>query len=156
MRAPVYFEVLARGTAGFHDKNGIKIPTLQQATDATKRGNDIRDAAASGTLGAGALAAGTTLPPILSLCLSNPVACNQLAITGGEIAAGDALGPAGLAIGGVAAGKMGLKSMQSAEQANAKMIGDGMDAAWAKGTSVINAELKPGTKVQMVISEAQY
>lgn len=143
-------------TAGFYEKNGIKIPTAQQAADATKRGNDIRDTATKATMGAAALAAGTSLPPILGLCLSNPVACNQLAIAGGEIAAGDALGPAGLAIGSVAAGKTGLKSMQSAEQANARMVTDGMDAAWAKGTSVINAELKPGTKVQMVLSEAQY
>jgi filamentous hemagglutinin len=143
-------------TAAFYIKNGVQIPTAQQSVDATKRGNEIRDAVGKATIGAAALAAGTTLPPILSLCLSNPVVCNQLAITGGEIAAGDALGPAGLAIGGVAAGKMGLKSVQSAEQVNAKMVKDGMDAAWAKGTPVINAELAPGTKVQMVISEAQY
>ncbi len=143
-------------TVDFYIKNGLKIPTAQQAADATKRGNDIRDTVAQATLATVALAAGTTLPPILSLCLSNPVVCNQLAIAGGEIAAGDALGLAGLAIGGVAAGKMGLKSVQSAEQANAKMIKDGMDAAWAKGTPVINAELMPGTKVQMVLSEAQY
>src|SRR5450830_2152116 len=143
-------------TAAFYIKNGVQIPTAQQSVDATKRGNEIRDAVGKATIGAAALAGGTTLPPILSLCLSNPVVCNQLAITGGEIAAGDALGPAGLAIGGVAAEKMGLKSVQSAEQANAKMVKDGMDAAWAKGTPVINAELTPGTKVQMVLSEAQY
>lgn len=73
-------------------------------------------------MGAAALAVVTTLPPALSFCLSNPVACSQIAIAGGEIATGDALGPAGLAIGGVAAGKMGLKSMQSAEQSNAQMV----------------------------------
>ncbi|MBP0597387.1 hemagglutinin repeat-containing protein [Herbaspirillum sp. LeCh32-8] len=143
-------------TAAFYIKNGLQIPTAQQAADATKRSNDIRDTVGKATIGAAAVAAGTTLPPILSLCLSNPVVCNQLAITGGEIAAGDALGPASLAIGGVAAGKMGLKSVQSAEQANAKMIRDGMDAAWAKGTPVITADLTPGTRVRMVLSEVQY
>ncbi|WP_432239980.1 hemagglutinin repeat-containing protein [Herbaspirillum robiniae] len=140
----------------FYQKNGIQQPTQQQIIDSLSKEAGIRGAVAKATLGAGALALATTLPPALSFCLSNPVACNQVAISGAEIIGGDALGPSGLAIGGAVAARQGLKSVQSAEQVNAQMVKNGMDAAWAAGTPVVNAELKVGTKVQMVITEEAY
>jgi filamentous hemagglutinin len=138
----------------FYAKQGLVQPSTANLLAAAQKDKAIRDALTKDTWGAAALAVGVTLPPALSWCLSNPVGCNSALITGGEIAAGDALGPMGLAIGSVAAAKAGLKGMKSAEEANAVMRAAGSDPAWAPGTAVINAELKPGTKVQMVVSEA--
>ena len=140
----------------FYEKNGLIQPTRQSLIESVKKDTAIRDGATKSTLLVTGLAGATALPPILSFCLSNPVACNQIVIAGGEIAAGDALGPTGLAVGGIAASKLGLKSVQSADEANAIMRAAGKEAAWSSGTPVINAELKPGTAVQMVVTEKEY
>lgn len=140
----------------FYAKNGIVQPSTARILAAASKDAGIRNALQTATLGAGALAIGVTLPTALSWCLTNPVACNRVVIAGGEIAAGDALGPTGLAIGGIAAGKVGLKAVQSAEEANAAMRAIGKEAAWSAGTPVITVELKPGTRVQMVVTEEQY
>jgi filamentous hemagglutinin len=105
------------------------------------------------TWGAAGAAAALTVPPALSWCLGNPVACNRVVMAGGEIAAGDALGPAGLGVLGTASA---VKAVRSAEEVNAAMRATGMEAAWSPGTAVIRTELQAGTKVQMVITEAQY
>lgn len=142
-------------TLAFYAKNGITQPTVAEAQAAAKKDASERQTATKATLGAAALAAATTVPPAIGWCLSNPIACNRVVISGGEIAAGDALGPTGLAIGSVAAGKAGLKAIKSAEEANAAMRAVGQQAAWSPGTAVISAELKVGTKMQMVVTEDQ-
>lgn len=135
----------------------IKASTVGASNPTAGNDSDITVAAlGTATAGAGALAVGVTMPAAASWCLSNPVACNRVVIAGGEIAAGDALGPTGLAIGSVGAAAMGLKGIKSAEEANAIMKAASKEAAWSPGTAVISAELKPGTKVQMVITEGQY
>ncbi|WP_394792401.1 hemagglutinin repeat-containing protein [Rhodoferax sp.] len=143
-------------TLAFYAKNGITQPTMAQIQAASTKDANTRQTWSNATLGAAGLAATVALPPALSWCLSNPIACNRIVIAGGEIAAGDALGPTGLAIGGAAAGKAGLTAIKSAEEANAAMRAIGKEAAWSPGTAVITAELQPGTKVQMVMTEAQF
>lgn len=88
-------------------------------------------------------------PTALSWCLTNPVACNQLAITGGEIIAGDAVGTAGLGVAGMA----GVKAVKAATEVNAAMTAAGRTAAWQNGTPVFDVLLQPGTKVQMVVDK---
>jgi filamentous hemagglutinin len=88
------------------------------------------------------------VPAALSCCLSNPVACNRIAIAGGEIAAGDALGPAGLGVVGTGSA---IKAVRSAEEVNAGMKASGWEPAWSPGTPVIEATLQPGTKVNMIV-----
>ena len=139
----------------FYAANGISQPSTVQILAATSKDAGIRNALNNATLGAGALAIAVTLPTALSYCLTNPIACNRLVIAGGEIAAGDALGPLGLGIGGVTAAQAGLKSIRSAEEVNAGWKALGKEMPWSPGTPVIAAELKPGTKVQMVVSEAE-
>ncbi|WP_146187760.1 hemagglutinin repeat-containing protein [Limnohabitans sp. T6-5] len=138
----------------FYAKQGLVQPSTANLLAAAQKDSKVRGALGTATAGAGALAVGVTMPAAASWCLSNPVACNRVVIAGGEIAAGDALGPTGLAIGGAGAAAAGLKSVRSADEVNAAMKAVGKDAAWSPGTAVINAELKPGTKVQMVVSEA--
>jgi filamentous hemagglutinin len=143
-------------TLAFYAQNGITQPTVAQIQAAAAKDADARQILSNATVGAAGLAVAATLPPALSWCLSNPVACNRIVFAGGEIAAGDALGPTGLAIGAAAAGKAGLTAIKSAEEANAAMRAIGMKAAWSPGTAVISAELRAGTKVQMVVTEAQF
>ncbi len=72
-------------------------------------------------------------------------------ISGGEIAAGDALGPAGLGVLGTAAA---VKSVRSAEEVNAAMKAQGWEPAWSAGTPVIEGTIQPGTKVRMIVDES--
>lgn len=90
------------------------------------------------------------MPPAISWCLSNPVACNRVAISGGEIAAGDAIGPAGLAVAGLAA----VKSVRSADEANSAMAAKGWSPAWSPATPVIEGVIPAGTKVNMIVDKA--
>ncbi len=69
-------------------------------------------------------------------------------IAGGEIAAGEALGPAGLGVFGTASA---VKAVRSADEVNAAMKARGWEPAWPPGTPVIEATLQPGTKVNMII-----
>lgn len=71
-------------------------------------------------------------------------------IAGGEIAAGDALGPAGLGVLGTASG---VKAVRSAEEVNAAMKARGWEPAWSPGTPVIESLLEPGTKLKMIVDE---
>ena len=71
-------------------------------------------------------------------------------ITGGEIAAGDALGPAGLGVLGTASG---VKAVRSAEEVNAAMKARGWEPAWSPGTPVIETILQPGTRVNMIVDK---
>jgi filamentous hemagglutinin len=135
----------------FYAKNSITQPTVAQIQTATAKDAKTRQTLTNATLGAAGLAAAVTLPPALSWCLMNPVACNRIVIAGGEIASGDALGPMGLAIGGVVAGKAGLNAVRSAEEVNAVARAAGWNPQWSLGTPVINAELKTGTKLNMII-----
>lgn len=100
------------------------------------------------TLGAVGAAVAITVPPALSWCLSNPVACNRIAIAGGEIAAGDALGPTRLAVLGTASA---VKAVRSADEVNVAMKARGWEPAWSPGTPVIETTLQPGTKVNMIV-----
>lgn len=135
----------------FYTKNGITQPTQQQVQEAAIKNAASRATFSKATLGAAGASLGITMPTVLSLCLSNPVACNRIVIAGGEIAGGEALGPAGLGIGGVAAAQAGLKAMRSAEEVNVAMRAAGDMPAWSPGTAVISAELKPGTRVNMIV-----
>ncbi len=67
---------------------------------------------------------------------------------GGEIAAGDALGPASLGVVGTASA---VKAVRSADEVNAAMKARGWEPAWSPGTPVIEATLPPGTKVNMIV-----
>lgn len=58
---------------------------------------------------------------------------------------------AGLEVTGLA----GVKAVKTAEELNVAMRSTGDIVAWSAGTPVINAELKPGTRVQMVVTKAQ-
>jgi len=69
-------------------------------------------------------------------------------IAGGEIAAGDALGPAGLGVLGTASA---VKAVRSADEVNAAMKARGWEPPWSPGTPVIEATLQPGTKVNMIV-----
>ena len=132
----------------FYANNGLIQPSTAQILMAARADAGIRDALQTATLGSAALAVGATLTPVLGWCLTNPVACNRIAIAGGEIVAGDALGPAGLGVVGTASA---VKAVRSAEEANAAMRAKGWEPAWAAGTPVIEASLQPGTKVNMIV-----
>jgi filamentous hemagglutinin len=132
----------------FYGKNGISQPTSEQIRASANKDASSRSKIAGATLGAAAAATSLTVPPALSWCLTNPVACNRIVIAGGEIAAGDALGPAGLGVLGTASG---VKAVRSAEEVNAAMKARGWEPAWSPGTPVIEAILQPGTKVNMII-----
>lgn len=132
----------------FYGKNDLKQPTQQQIKDAATKEQGIRDTVGKATVGAAGLAAVATLPPALSFCLSNPVACNQIVINGAEFAAGDALGPASLAVLGTTSA---VKAVRSADEVNAAMKVRGWEPAWASGTPVIETTLQPGTKVNMIV-----
>ncbi|WP_428852357.1 hypothetical protein [Imbroritus primus] len=131
----------------FYIRNQLVQPSSQKIASASQADQQVRELLAKATLGAGAAAVATAIPPALSFCLSNPVACNRIVIAGGEIAAGDALGPAGLAVGTIA----GVKAVRSAEEVNAAMRVRGWEPAWSPGTPVINTTLQPGTKVNMIV-----
>ncbi|WP_332777567.1 hemagglutinin repeat-containing protein, partial [Polaromonas sp.] len=137
----------------FYGKNGITQPTAAQIQAAVIKDAAARNTLTNATLGVAGLAVVATLPPALSWCLTNPVACNRIVIAGGEIAAGDALGPTSLAVLGTASA---VKAVRSADEVNAAMKARGWEPAWSPGTPVITTELKPGTKVQMVVTEADY
>ncbi|MBK4737693.1 hypothetical protein [Noviherbaspirillum pedocola] len=102
----------------FYGKNGITEPDPQKLTDAANKDANTCGTAAQATIDAADAAAGVTLPPALSWCLSNPVACNRIAIASGDIIAGDALGPTSLGIVGTASS---VKAVRSAEEMNAAM-----------------------------------
>lgn len=87
------------------------------------------------------------MPPAISWRLSNPVACNRVAISGGEIAAGDAIGTAGLAVAGLAA----VEAVRSADQVNSAMAAMGWSPAWSPATPVIEGVIPAGTKVNMIV-----
>ncbi len=132
----------------FYAQNGLVQPSTANLLEAAARDTNIRQALGEATVGAAALAVGATMPTALSWCLANPVACNRIVIGGGEIAAGDALGPAGLGVLGVASA---AKAVKSADEVNAAMKARGWEPAWSPGTPVIETTLQPGTKVSMII-----
>ncbi|NBO83473.1 MAG: hypothetical protein EBU75_11825, partial [Betaproteobacteria bacterium] len=115
----------------FYGKNGISQPTSQQIQVNANKDASVRSKITGATLGAAAAATSLTVPPALSWCLTNPVACNRIVIAGGEIAAADALGPAGLGVLGTASG---VKAVRSAEEVNAAMKARGWSPAWSPGT----------------------
>lgn len=135
-------------TLEFYGKNGITQPTPQQIQVSGSKDADVRSTAAKATVIAGSLALATAAPPTLTWCLSNPVACNRIAISGGEIIAGDALGPTALGVVGTASA---VKAVRSAEEVNALMKAHGWEPAWSPGTPVIEVLLQPGTKVNMIV-----
>ena len=104
----------------FYGRNGLTQPAIQQIQQAASTDANTRNILTNATLGA-AGAAAAAHPPALSWCLSNPVSCNHIAIAGGEIAAGDALGPVGVGVVGLA----GVKAVRSAEEVNAAMAAKG-------------------------------
>lgn len=132
----------------FYGENGISQPTSQQIQVNVNKDASVRSKIAGATLGAAAAATSLTVPPALSWCLTNPVACNRIVIAGGEIAAADALGPAGLGVLGTASG---VKAVRSAEEVNAAMKARGWSPAWSPGTPVIETTLQPGTRVNMIV-----
>ncbi len=132
----------------FYGKNGLTQPTSKQIQTSASKDANTRSTVANATVGAAGAAVAVTLPPALSWCLINPVACNQIAIAGGEITAGDALGPVSLGVLGTASA---VKAVRSAEEMNAAMKARGWEAPWALGTPVIETTLQPGTKVNMII-----
>lgn len=137
-------------TIEFYGKNGLKPPTPEQIQASVSKDANVRSKIADATLGATAAATAITAPPVLSWCLANPVACNRMAISGGEIVAGDALGPAGLGMVGTGAA---VKAVRSADEVNAAMKAKGWQPAWSPGTPVIEGSMQPGTKVRMIVDE---
>ena len=135
-------------TLAFYGRNGLTQPTPKQIESSANKDANIRSTVANATVGAAGVALATTVPPALTWCLSNPVACNRVVIAGGEIAAGDALGPAGLGVVGTASA---VKAVRSADEVNAAMKVRGWEAPWSPGTPVIEATLQPGTKVNMIV-----
>jgi len=135
----------------FYGKNGITQPSTQQIQTSANKDAGVRSRIAGVTLGAAATATSLTIPPALSWCLANPVACNRVVIAGGEIAAGDALGPTGLAVLGTAST---VRAVRSADEVNAAMKARGWEPAWSPGTPVIETTLQPGTKVNMIVDKA--
>ena len=128
----------------FYGRNGLTQPTSKQVQASANTDGNIRSAIASATLGAAGVAVATAVPPALTWCLSNPVACNRAVIAGGEIAAGDALGPAGLGVLGTASA---VKAVRSAEEMNAAMKARGWEPAWSAGTPVIETTLQPARRL---------
>lgn len=132
----------------FYGKNSRGQPSAQQTQDGARRDAEIRSTIANATIGAASAAASLTVPPALSWCLTNPVACNRIVIAGGEIAAGEALGPAGLGVVGTLST---VKAVRTADEVNAAMKARGWEPAWSPGTPVIEMTLQPGTKVNMIV-----
>ncbi|MEJ7805798.1 MAG: hypothetical protein WKG03_07755 [Telluria sp.] len=132
----------------FYAANGIVQPTAAAIWAAASKDAAARDTLTGLTIGAAAGALAVAVPPALSWCLSNPVACNRTVMAGGEIAAGDALGPAGLAVLGTTSA---VKAVKSADEVNAAMRVRGWEPAWSPGTPVVELALQPGTKVHMII-----
>lgn len=132
----------------FYGKNGITQPTPQQMQASASKDASTRNMVSNATIGAAGATAAMVVPAALSWCLSNPVACNRIVIAGGEIAAGDALGPAGLGVIGTASA---VKAVRSAEEVNAAMRARGWEPAWSPGTPVIEATLQPGPRVNMIV-----
>ncbi len=133
----------------FYARNGLSQPTSKEVRQAANDDAKVRDTLGNMTVGAAGAALALTVPPALSWCLSNPVACNRIAITGGEIAGGDAL-PVGLGVAGLA----GVRAVKTAEEANAAMAAKGWSPAWSPATPVVEGTLQPGTKMQMIVDEA--
>ena len=132
----------------FYANNNLVQPTAQQMQQAATTDASKRNTAFNLTVGAVGAAVAITVPPALSWCLSNPVACNRVVIMGGEIAAGDALGPTTLGVVGTASA---VKAVRSADAVNAAMKMRGWEPAWSPGTPVIETMLQPGTKVNMIV-----
>ena len=132
----------------FYGRNGVSQPTPQQIQASANKDANIRNTVSNATLGAAGTAVSIAVPPALSWCLSNPVACNRVVIAGGEITAGDALGPAGLGVIGTASA---VKAVRSADEVNAAMKARGWQPPWSTGTPVIEVTLQPGTKVNMIV-----
>lgn len=135
----------------FYARNGVVQPTPQQLQASASRDANVRAMIANATQGAAGAAAAITVPPALSWCLANPVACNRIVIVGGEIAAGDALGPAGLGVLGTASA---VKAVRSAEEVNAAMKARGWEPAWSPGTPVIETTLQPGMRINMIVDKS--
>ena len=135
----------------FYGKNGITQSTQQQIQASATKDANVRSNIENATVGAAGTAATLTVPPALSWCLANPVACNRIVIAGGEIAAGDALGPVGLGVVGTTSL---VRSVRSADEVNAAMKARGWEPAWSPGTPVIETTLQPGTKVNMIVDES--
>ena len=142
----------------FYRKNEVTQPTFAQAEAAIARYQRGQDKAASLTMLAGLFAGGLTLAPMapvaITACLSNITLCG---IQAAELAAGSALGPTGMGMGNLAA-RAGVKSVLSAEEANAQWIAlrAGNTAAWTAGTTVLQTELKVGTTMRMYVDAEQY
>jgi filamentous hemagglutinin len=132
----------------FYGRNGLTQPTPKQIQTSANTDANIRSTVANATAGAAGVAVVTTVPPALTWCFSNPVACNRVVIAGGGIAAGDALGPAGLGVLGTASA---VKAVRSADEVNAAMKARGWEPPWSPGTPVIETTLQPGTKVNMIV-----
>jgi filamentous hemagglutinin len=132
----------------FYAKNGITQPTSKQVQTGANIDANTRSKIASATIVVAGASTTLTMPPALSWCLANPVACNRIVIAGGEIAAGDALGPTGLGVVGTASA---VKAVRSADEVNAAMKARGWEPAWSPGTPVIEIILQPGTKVNMIV-----
>ncbi|WP_240435854.1 hemagglutinin repeat-containing protein [Ralstonia solanacearum] len=130
----------------FYARNGLSQPTSKEVRQAANDNAKVRDTLGNMTVGAAGVALALTVPPALSWCLSNPVACNRIAITGGEIAGGDAL-PVGLGVAGLA----GVRAVKTAEEANAAMAAKGWSPAWSPATPVVEGTLQPGTRMQMIV-----
>ncbi len=135
----------------FYGKNGIVQPTPQGIQASATKDANVRSNIATATVGAAGAAASLTVPPALSWCLSNPVACNRVVIAGGEIAAGDALGPTSLGVVGTASA---VKAVRSADEVNAAMKARGWEPAWSPGTPVLEGAMQPGTKIRMIVDES--
>ena len=78
-------------TADFYARNGIQIPTAQQAAAGTQRGSDILDKATAGTLLAPVAAASAALaglaPAVAAWALANPVAATNAGVITADVAA---------------------------------------------------------------------
>lgn len=141
----------------FYEKNRIQQPTQAEAVAAIARYQKGRDVATLATNVAGLVSGGLTLAPMapvaITACLANITLC---AIQAAEVASGSALGPAGTGVGSLA-GRAGLKSVLSAEQANAQWMAGraGNSAAWTEGTAVLQGEIAAGTTIRMYVNTAQ-
>src|SRR5690606_12577395 len=60
----------------FYAKNGIAQPTQPQIQQAAAKDASARSTLRNATMGAAGAAVAVTVPPAISWCLSNPVACN--------------------------------------------------------------------------------
>lgn len=138
-------------TMAFYVKNGLIPPSSAQILAAVAKDSDARKALLNSTNMAGLASALLVAPPAVSWCLSNPILCNRVLASSAEIADGDALGPMGLGVAGWA----GVNAVKTAEEVNAAMKAANLNPAWSSGTAVVEGSIAAGTKMRMVIDEAQ-